>query len=813
MTTTLEDNCNALWRTYLEKLNIAEEAHGLDEQRFKFSVPRIVAIGEESSGKSSTLERIAMLKIFPSDRRLCTRMPIELRLRHCDEAKLPEEYKETGFVEMSLLRCENSRIPEQAASPRMQPNEVADKVREWMETIVSLNNETGTGAVTGVTSDRLLIKLFSTRKLNLDLIDLPGIVAGSIRDEPSDMMDRTRKIAGSYLDDINNPHTFVIAVVSATETRIRNSQAMELVQRYNKAKMTIGVLTMADLAGDPRSNSNPYEILKGRLDGNADDLPSIDLGYFALKNRDTSVTTENVQDLVRVNEEEKSWFEENLPDHTSQCGINSLIAQLVHMLEKYMLEKWVKAERERLSTLREEVASKLVTLGSFIPSDVTNLVERFHIKLSERANKMAYSTALKFCDYSCMLTRPPIITAPFVSELKSPLMGWEILDAKKDKIYDQKMFLNGWVQLFKFDAFLGESTLRSIEEKCSTWTQICLFFIGEKHDQNYVRGIFVPGGGMAWSGGMAQKSFGGGRNLLNELNQLFSSTLSPSSSQLPVQTTNAFGQRTELIPNDGKKFVLVIVPPEREVRLVPNDRRLNEEKYYESIIELRNIFNTILMECIEKYWDNFVKFVIDDYRLLDGRFENFCNSVETILRTRGRLLFHKEVKSVIIPWIQIHLDNALVAFGNAAAAPALVAFGNAAAAPSAAAAPAENNDAQMSAASKVFSEHFNVLFRRTAKLNFATPLSSKFAEELHFNLRSITDSLSIDWFVSMLGSENTLCTENCEAERNTLTHSKESAITMLNALTEAFLNVEIAEAQETTNDAHPAVQQNNPFTP
>ena len=160
---------------------------------------------------------------------------------------------------------------------------------------------------------------------------MPGIVAGSIRDEPADMMDRTRNIAGSYLDDLNNPHTFVIAVVSATETRIRNSQAMELVQRYNKANMTIGVLTMADLAGDPRSDSNPYEILKGRLDGNADDLPSIDLGYFALKNRDTSVT-ENMLDLVGVNEEEKRWFEQNLPDHTNQCGIDSLVAQLVHML-------------------------------------------------------------------------------------------------------------------------------------------------------------------------------------------------------------------------------------------------------------------------------------------------------------------------------------------------------------------------------------------------------------------------------------------------------------------------------------------------
>lgn len=379
MRSTLEDNFNALWCDHLEKLKLAEEKHGLDDVRFKFSVPRIVAIGEESSGKSSTLERIAMLKIFPSDRRLCTRMPIELRLRYVDKTKLPEQFRETGFVEMNLLRSENSRIPEEPASPYMHPNEVEDKVRQWMETVVYLNNDT----VTGVTNDRLLIKLFSSRKLNLDLIDLPGIVAGSIRDEPSDMMDRTRNIAGSYLDDLNNPHTFVIAVVSATETRIRNSQAMELVQRYNKANMTIGVLTMADLAGDPRSDSNPYEILKGRLDGNADDLPSIDLGYFALKNRDTSVA-ENMLDLVEVNEEEKRWFEQNLPDHTNQCGIDSLVAQLVHMLEKYTLKKWVRAERERLLTLREEVSSELLNLGNFIPSNVRELVERFHLKLSNQ---------------------------------------------------------------------------------------------------------------------------------------------------------------------------------------------------------------------------------------------------------------------------------------------------------------------------------------------------------------------------------------------------------------------------------------------
>ena len=70
---------------------------------------------------------------------------------------------------------------------------------------------------------------------------------------------------------------------------------------------------------------------------------------------------------------------------------------------------------------------------------------------------------------------------------------------------------------------------------------------------------------------------------------------------------------------------------------------------------------------------------------------------------------------MIVPWIQIHIDKAFAEVERLHPITTRT---------------AENNDARISAASKVFSEYFNVLFRRTAKLNFATPLSSKFAEGL-----------------------------------------------------------------------------------
>uniref|UniRef100_A0A0G4GP20 Dynamin N-terminal domain-containing protein n=1 Tax=Chromera velia CCMP2878 TaxID=1169474 RepID=A0A0G4GP20_9ALVE len=51
-------------------------------------LPRIVIIGDENTGKSSTLERIAMRRCFPRSSSLCTRMALRLRMVHSWDERL-----------------------------------------------------------------------------------------------------------------------------------------------------------------------------------------------------------------------------------------------------------------------------------------------------------------------------------------------------------------------------------------------------------------------------------------------------------------------------------------------------------------------------------------------------------------------------------------------------------------------------------------------------------------------------------------------------------------------------------------------------
>eukprot|EP00965_Chrysotila_dentata_P156343 5164757-Pleurochrysis_carterae.AAC.1 len=83
----------------------------------------------------------------------------------------------------------------------------------------------------GVLEEPLTIEIRKKSVPTLELVDLPGIVAASIEGEPADMMQRTRNISDRYL---RHENTIVVTVVPANITRVRDSQAMQLVQANKK---------------------------------------------------------------------------------------------------------------------------------------------------------------------------------------------------------------------------------------------------------------------------------------------------------------------------------------------------------------------------------------------------------------------------------------------------------------------------------------------------------------------------------------------------------------------------------------------------
>ena len=392
MESALERRSRELFHS-LARLREVERAHGLGDvdRSMRFSVPRIVCVGEESSGKSSTLERMAMMPVFPRHETLCTRVPIELRMRYREENALPERFRESGHATLRLQPGPGSGLKPDVHE-EVSPDQVAENIKDWMDTLVrAANNTEEGGAVSGVTQDRIIIEMYSTRRLNLDLIDLPGIVAGSVQGEPTNIMEETRNISASFLSDDENPHTFVIAVCSARDARIRNSQAFELVQRYNKTDRTIGVLTMADLSADSRLDE-PYARLISRLNADADDTPPLGLGYVAIKNRDT-VGRDVDQTLENANAQESEWFAQHLSEQKDACGLDALVERLVSALQLFTRSEWVIAEKARLASEQAKTQEEMNSLGSFIPSTLPQLVRYYETSI-EGWREPSYETVV-----------------------------------------------------------------------------------------------------------------------------------------------------------------------------------------------------------------------------------------------------------------------------------------------------------------------------------------------------------------------------------------------------------------------------------
>jgi hypothetical protein len=201
----------------------------LDKALDGWTPPCVMVLGSENSGKSSVFERLTLMPIFPRQDGFCTRLPIHARLRRTAEASPPvlvvfntdtktEEYRR-------VIPLHNGHI----------------EVLEAMKFILTKAN----GSVMGVSTTHIIIlHIHSPRVPSIDLIDLPGIVAGAVSGEPNDLSSLTRALVDTHIMNYGD-RAIYLAVCPAT-LATNKDMAFGLVQERGLEVIDFNTCTAAD---------------------------------------------------------------------------------------------------------------------------------------------------------------------------------------------------------------------------------------------------------------------------------------------------------------------------------------------------------------------------------------------------------------------------------------------------------------------------------------------------------------------------------------------------------------------------------------
>ena len=194
-------------------------------QSSTLTLPSIVVIGSQSSGKSSVLEAIVGHEFLPKGSNMVTRRPIELTLVNTPGSKA--EYGE--FPELGLRK-------------------VTD-FSSIQRTLTELNLAVPDSDC--VSDEPIQLKIYSPNVPDLSLIDLPGYIQVAAEDQPPELKQKISELCDKYIQAPN-----VILAVSAADVDLANSTALRASKRVDpRGERTIGVVTKMDLVEPTRGTA------------------------------------------------------------------------------------------------------------------------------------------------------------------------------------------------------------------------------------------------------------------------------------------------------------------------------------------------------------------------------------------------------------------------------------------------------------------------------------------------------------------------------------------------------------------------------
>lgn len=294
-----DDQMMVLTKKMIEIRNILSKVG----QSSALTLPSIVVIGSQSSGKSSVLEAIVGHEFLPKGSNMVTRRPIELTLINTPDTK--SEYGE--FPDLGLKTTDFSSI---------------------QRTLTDLN--LAVPDTECVSDDPIRLSIYSPNVPDLSLIDLPGYIQVVGQNQPLQLKQKITELCDKYIQPPN-----VILAISAADVDLANSTALRASRRVDpRGERTIGVITKMDLVDPVRGAT----IL-------SDKQYPLRLGYVGVVTRAPGVQAlfkkgigGNLTSVIAKNE--NAYFSSHPLEFGEGSGSNvgtlNLRKKLMHVLEQTM---------------------------------------------------------------------------------------------------------------------------------------------------------------------------------------------------------------------------------------------------------------------------------------------------------------------------------------------------------------------------------------------------------------------------------------------------------------------------------------------
>ncbi|XP_028398163.1 dynamin-1-like protein [Dendronephthya gigantea] len=279
-------------------------------------LPQIVVVGTQSSGKSSVLESIVGRDFLPRGPGIVTRRPLILQLVYSPSLWKKNKKSESDGSGDESHEFEETEPEEWGKFSHIKDKKFADfyEIRDEIER----ETERLTGHNKGISSEPIILRIYSPKVVNLTLVDLPGITKVPVGDQPLDIENQMRNLVLQY---IRNPNSIILAVTPAN-TDMATSESIKIAKEVDPdGNRTIAVCTKLDLM-DPGTDA--LDILYGRV------VP-VKLGIIGVVNR-SQLDINNRKTIAEALEDEHHFFQQHYPALSAKNGTKFLARSLNKLL-------------------------------------------------------------------------------------------------------------------------------------------------------------------------------------------------------------------------------------------------------------------------------------------------------------------------------------------------------------------------------------------------------------------------------------------------------------------------------------------------